>query len=62
MIGRGLEIGARQPAETLTAVLLAVSAVHIVFNETLANWQALWTCAAFVLLAVILERARGARG
>jgi hypothetical protein len=62
MIGRAREIGARQPAETLTAVLLAVSAVYIVFNETLANWQALWTCAAFVLLAVILQRARGARG
>jgi glucan 1,3-beta-glucosidase len=62
MIARGREAGMRQPAETLTGILLAASAAYIIFNETLANWQAVWTCAPLVLLAVILERVRGARG
>jgi hypothetical protein len=62
MIGTARGPGMRQHTEILTAALLAASAVYIVFNETLANWQAVWTCAALVLLAVILERVRGARG
>ena len=49
-------------AETVAAVVLAASALYIVFNETLANWQALWTAAALLLLAVILERSRAVQG
>ena len=52
--------GKRAAAETLAAVLVAVSAVYIAINETVANWQALWLCAGFVGLAVILSRARDA--
>jgi len=52
--------GKRAAAETLAAVLLAVSAVYIAINETVANWQALWLCAGFVGLAIILSRARDA--
>ena len=37
-------------------------AVFIVWNETLANWQALWFAAALALLAFSLLRARAAPG
>jgi exo-beta-1,3-glucanase (GH17 family) len=52
--------GKRATAETLGAAVLAVSAVYIAINETIANWQALWLCAGFVGLAFILSRARDA--
>ena len=52
--------GRRPAAETLAAAVLAVSAVYIAINETFANWQALWLCAGFVGLAVILLRGRDA--
>ena len=42
--------------------VLALCAVFIVWNETLANWQALWFAAALALLAVSLLRARAAPG
>src|ERR1700704_4178369 len=41
-------------AETVAAAILALSAVYIVFNETLANWQALWFAAGVLVLAVSL--------
>jgi hypothetical protein len=41
--------------------VLALSVVYIVPNEGLANWQSLWTSAAFVALAVTLGRVRGAQ-
>jgi exo-beta-1,3-glucanase (GH17 family) len=53
-------IGKRAAAETLAAGVLAVCAVYIAINETVANWQALWLCAGFVGLALILSRARDA--
>jgi hypothetical protein len=43
------------------AVLLVLSVVYIVPNETLANWQSLWLCAAFAALALTLFRVRDAR-
>jgi glucan 1,3-beta-glucosidase len=52
--------GKRAAAETLTAAVLAVSAVYIAINETFANWQALWLCAGFIGLAVILLQMRDA--
>jgi glucan 1,3-beta-glucosidase len=52
--------GRRPAAETLAAAVLAVSAVYIAVNETFANWQALWLCAGFVGLVVILLRGRDA--
>ena len=54
--------GKRASAETLAGAVLAVAAVYIAINETLANWQALWLCAGFVGLAFILSRARDAPG
>jgi exo-beta-1,3-glucanase (GH17 family) len=53
-------IGKRATAETLAAGVLAVCAVYIAINETIANWQALWLCAGFLGLALILSQARDA--
>jgi glucan 1,3-beta-glucosidase len=47
-------------AETVAAATLALSAVYIVFNETLANWQALWFAAGLLVLAVSLLPERAA--
>jgi len=52
--------GKRAAAETLAAAVLAVCAVYVAINETIANWQALWLCAGFLGLAFILSRARDA--
>jgi exo-beta-1,3-glucanase (GH17 family) len=54
--------GRRGAAEVAAAVLLALSALYILFNETLANWQALWFCAALAALVLILFRVRDAPG
>lgn len=42
------------------AFVLAGAAVYIVLNETFADWQAIWFCAALLGLAFILARAHGA--
>jgi exo-beta-1,3-glucanase (GH17 family) len=52
--------GSRGAAETAAAVLLALSVIYIVPNETFANWQSLWLCAVFAVLALTLSRVRGA--
>jgi glucan 1,3-beta-glucosidase len=52
--------GSRGAAETAAAVLLALSVIYIVPNETFANWQSLWLCAIFAALALTLSRVRGA--
>ncbi|MFH1339906.1 MAG: beta-(1-6) glucans synthase [Pseudomonadota bacterium] len=51
--------GTRPIAEAVFAGVFAVSTLYIGFNEGKDNWQSLWTCALFVLLAVTLWRARG---
>ncbi len=43
-------------AEWMAAAILAGSAVYIVFNEGVANWQSLWFCALALLLAITLLR------
>jgi len=53
--------GVRGTAEMIGAGMLALSAVYIVLNETVANWQSLWLCAVFAALAIILVRVRGER-
>jgi len=53
--------GARGVAEMLAALLLALSVPYIVLNESLANWQSLWLCAALLALAVTLAQVRDAR-
>jgi glucan 1,3-beta-glucosidase len=52
----------RPTAEVATAAMLGLSAIYIVFNETLANWQALWFCAGVAALALTLGRVRDAPG
>jgi glucan 1,3-beta-glucosidase len=54
--------GGRPAAEKLAAGILAGSAVYIVINETVANWQALLFCAGLAMLALTLARARAAPG
>jgi glucan 1,3-beta-glucosidase len=53
--------GVRPIAEATFAGLLALSAIYIGFNEGRANWQALWTCAVYLVLAITLWRARAAQ-
>ncbi|HET7887418.1 MAG TPA: glycosyl hydrolase family 17 protein [Bradyrhizobium sp.] len=50
--------GGRPMAEALFAGTFLFAAVYIAFHEGAANWQALWTCAAYLLLALTLWRAR----
>lgn len=54
--------GVRPVAEAAAAGILVLSAVYIAFNESAANWQALWLCGLLVSLALILWRARAAPG
>jgi exo-beta-1,3-glucanase (GH17 family) len=54
--------GPRATAELAAAAVLIVSAGYIAINETFANWQSLWFCAALVGLSVTLLRARDAPG
>ncbi len=58
--------GLRGNAETLAAAVLVACAAYILFNETFANWQAVWFCAASLTLAVALaftgSSVRGAPG
>jgi exo-beta-1,3-glucanase (GH17 family) len=54
--------GKRGAAEIAGAVLLLLAVVYIVPNESLANWQSLWLCAALAALAFTLFRVRGAPG
>ena len=46
-------------AETIAAITLALSAIYIALNETMANWQAVWLSA--VLLVLVLARLRAGR-
>jgi exo-beta-1,3-glucanase (GH17 family) len=50
--------GRRPAAQTVAAFTLILATVYIVFNETPANWQALWLCTGMVVLAVTLLRVR----
>ncbi|MDE2602752.1 MAG: beta-(1-6) glucans synthase [Bradyrhizobium sp.] len=53
--------GRRPIAEAAFAGLLAASMLYIGFNEGPENWQSLWTCAMYLLLATTLWQARGAQ-
>jgi exo-beta-1,3-glucanase (GH17 family) len=50
--------GNRPLAESMFAGLFFGAAIYTGFNEGPENWQSLWTCAAFILLAATLWRAR----
>jgi glucan 1,3-beta-glucosidase len=47
----------RSIAESVFAGVFLVAAIYVGFNEGPANWQSLWTCAAYMLLAATLWRA-----
>jgi glucan 1,3-beta-glucosidase len=55
-------VGVRAFAETVAAAVLLLCAAFIVWNETFANWQALWFALALALVAFSLLRARAAPG
>lgn len=59
LVGRAK--GKRSVAEVSAACVLALSVIYIVFNETFANWQALWVCAILAALAFTLALARDGR-
>ena len=52
------QTGVRPIAEAVFAGVLAMSSGYILFNEGRENWQASWTCAMYLLLAIMLWRAR----
>jgi hypothetical protein len=43
-------------AESVTAAILAASAIIILVNETFANWQAVWLSLVLFALAAVLVR------
>ncbi len=53
--------GKRGMAEILSAALLALCVPYIALNESFANWQSLWTCAALLALTVSLVQVRDAQ-
>jgi exo-beta-1,3-glucanase (GH17 family) len=52
------QAGTRPIAEGAFAGLFAAAALYTGFNEGADNWQSLWTCAAYFLLALTLWQAR----
>jgi exo-beta-1,3-glucanase (GH17 family) len=50
--------GSRPIAEAVFAGGLFLSAIYIVINEGLTNWQSVWTCAVYAGLALTMWRAR----
>ncbi|WP_249140622.1 MULTISPECIES: beta-(1-6) glucans synthase [Bradyrhizobium] len=50
--------GVRPIAEAIFAGLLALSAIYVLLNEGRENWQSLWTCTIYLVLAFTLWRAR----
>ncbi len=60
-LNQSQKIGCRGVAETVAAAILALSAAYIVFNEGIANWQALWLAGGLVALAITLVRGRDAQ-
>ncbi|MFZ5690526.1 MAG: beta-(1-6) glucans synthase [Pseudomonadota bacterium] len=48
-------------AERMASAALALSAVYIVFNESVVNWQSVWLCVLLLLLSLSLVRFRWPR-
>jgi exo-beta-1,3-glucanase (GH17 family) len=47
-------------AESAAAATLALAAIYIALNESLANWQAIWFSIGLIALALTLRQERGA--
>jgi len=58
MLGNPVRDGVRPMAESLYAGVFLFAAIYVGLNEGPVNWQSLWTCAAYLLLAVTLWRVR----
>ncbi len=54
-------LGRHGAAEWASAGVLALSVPYIVLNESFANCQSLWLCAALTALAFSLARVRDAQ-
>jgi hypothetical protein len=50
--------GVRPIAESAFAGVFVAAAAYTSFNEGAQNWQAMWTCAIYLLFAITLWRAR----
>ena len=48
-------------ADRIAAATLALSAVYIFFNESIANWQSVWLCVLLLALSLSLVRFRWPR-
>jgi glucan 1,3-beta-glucosidase len=46
-------------AEWMAGATLALCAIYVLFNETVANWQSIWFCALMAALSIILFRSKG---
>jgi glucan 1,3-beta-glucosidase len=55
------QAGSRPIAESVFAGLLAGSAIFVGIREGSDNWQSMWTCLIYLLLALTLWRARAAQ-
>jgi membrane protein implicated in regulation of membrane protease activity len=53
--------GSHPIAESIFAAVFLGAAIYTGLSEGPNNWQSLWTCAAYVLLAITLWRARSVR-
>ena len=53
--------GVRPIAESAFAGVFVVAALYSGLNEGTQNWQAMWTCAIYLLFAITLWRARAAQ-
>ncbi len=51
-------VGVRPIAEAVFAGLLVVTTLYTAFNEGPKNWQSMWTCALYLMLALTLWQAR----
>jgi exo-beta-1,3-glucanase (GH17 family) len=58
MVWNRPQTGVRPIAESVFAGLLAVAAIYVGINEGRDNWQSVWTCTVYLLLALTLWRAR----
>jgi exo-beta-1,3-glucanase (GH17 family) len=58
----GREAGPRPRAESVAAIVLVAASIAVAIQEGPQNWQALWTCAALLVLAFTLARARAVPG
>lgn len=62
MLVNPVKDGIRPMAESIYAGVFLFAAIYVGFNEGPSNWQSLWTCAAYLLLAATLWRVKIRQG